>query len=120
MRPLLPVEIVERKDKGLNIYAYLAALARESQRLERLFVDARVCAFGYVKPAALKELVELAKTGNSQRSTLLMSLICMEYWLRTLESRVAEFNNPALAQQPCVEGYIPEIRNVAQAPLQTV
>jgi asparagine synthase (glutamine-hydrolysing) len=96
MRPLLPVEIAERQDKGLCVYAYLAALARESARLESLFRDARVCTFGYVKPAALRELVELAKTGKSQRSTLLMSLICLEHWLRAVESRVAPVSVPAL------------------------
>jgi asparagine synthase (glutamine-hydrolysing) len=89
MRPLLPVEIAERQDKGLSIYAYLAALKRESQRLEHLFTDARICAFGYVKPEAVKELIELSKTGNNQRSSLLMSLICLEHWLRAVESRVA-------------------------------
>ena len=89
LESLLPVEIAQRRDKGLSVYAYLAALAREAPRLERLFTDARLCAFGYVKPAALKELVELAKTGKSQRSTLLMSLICMENWLRAVEDRVA-------------------------------
>jgi asparagine synthase (glutamine-hydrolysing) len=89
LHALLPVEIADRKDKGLSVYAYRAALARESSRLERLFTDARICAFGYVKPAALKELVELAKTGNSQKSTFLKSLICMEYWLRAVESRLA-------------------------------
>ena len=89
LQSLLPVEIAERKDKGLSVYAYKAALARESSRLEHLFTDARICAFGYVKPAALKELVGFAKTGNSQKSTFLKSLICMEYWLRAVESRVA-------------------------------
>lgn len=89
LEPVLPVEIAKRNDKGLSIYAYLAALAREAPRLEQLFTDARVCAFGYVKPAALKELVELAKTGKSQKSTLLMSLMCLENWLRAVESRVA-------------------------------
>ena len=115
LAPLLPIEIAERKDKGLSIYAYLAALAREAPRLERLFTDARICAFGYVKPAALKELVELAKTGKSQRSTLLMSLTCLEHWLRAVESRVA-----AATVLPTDQLSAPEYRSVVQSPLATV
>lgn len=119
MRPLLPVEIADRKDKGLSIYAYLAALARESQRLERLFTDARICAFGYVKPAALYELLELAKTGTNQRSSLLMSLVCLEYWLRAVESRVAAASQTS-TKQAFSRSTIPEYSGVSQLPLSTV
>lgn len=103
MRPLLPSKIAERQDKGLSGYAYLAALARASSRLESMFRDARVCAFGYVQPRALRELVDLAKTGKSQRSTLLMSLICLEHWLRAIESRVAPVTAPLLEQLSVAE-----------------
>jgi len=119
MRPLLPVEIAERKDKGLSIYAYLAALARESQRLERLFTDARICAFGYVKPAALKELIEMAKTGKEQKSSLLMSLICMEHWLRAVERRAAAVSG-TFAEEPYRRSGIPEYSSVSQSPLPTI
>lgn len=115
LAPLLPVEIAQRQDKGLSIYAYLAALAREAPRLEQLFTDARICAFGYVKPTALKELVEYAKTGKSQRSTLLMSLICMENWLRAVESRMSAATVVSGDQLSA-----PEYRSVVQSPLATV
>lgn len=115
LKSLLPVEIAERKDKGLSIYAYLAALAREAPRLERLFTDARICAFGYVKPAALKELVELAKTGKSQRSTLLMSLTSIEHWLRAVESRVSAASAVSMDQFSAAEYH-----SVVQSPLATV
>jgi asparagine synthase (glutamine-hydrolysing) len=114
MRPLLPPEIAERKDKGLSVYAYLAALARESSRLESLFTEARICAFGYVKPEALSELVQLAKTGKSHRSTLLMSLICLEHWLRAVESRVGT-KSVVQAEQL----YVPDYGAVGPAPLPT-
>jgi asparagine synthetase B (glutamine-hydrolysing) len=119
MRPLLPLKIAERKDKGLSIYAYLAALAREAQRLERLFTDARICTFGYVKPAALRELIELAKTGNNQRSSLLMSLICLEHWLRAVESQAASVT-AASAEMSSSRTHIPEYSNVAQSLLPSV
>lgn len=119
MRALLPVEITERQDKGLCIYACLAGLARESLNLERLFADARICTFGYVKPAALKELVELAKTGKSQRSSLLISLTYIEHWLRAVERRVSAIS-PASAEQSFSKNYIPEYSRVAQSPLPTI
>jgi asparagine synthase (glutamine-hydrolysing) len=115
LKPLLPVEIAERQDKGLSVYAYLAALAREAPRLEQLFTDARICAFGYVKPAAIKELVELARTGKSHRSTLLMSLICMENWLRAVESRGAAVS--IAIPDPL---FAPQHRSVVQSPLASV
>ncbi len=117
MRPFLPVEVAERKDKGLSIYAYLGALARESQRLECLFTDARICAFGYVKPTALKELIELAKTGKQQRSSLLMSLICMEYWLRAVERRVTAVSS-TFTDEPHSRSVIPAFRSVSQPSFQ--
>lgn len=114
MRPFLPVEVAERQSKGLIVYAYLAALARAAPRLERLFNDARICAFGYVKPAALKELVELAKTGKNQKSTLLMALICLEHWLRAVESRVTTVTVSSADQL-----HVPEYGSVAQSLLPT-
>lgn len=115
LQPLLPVEVAERKDKGLSFYAYMAALARESSRLERLFTNARICEFGYVKPAALKEMVELTKTGNSQRSTYLMALMCMEYWLRAVESRVGAASE-AFSDPVCT----PDYRRVVESPYATI
>ena len=93
----------------------MAALGRESSRVERLFTDARICAFGYVKPSALKELIELAKTGNSQRSTYLMALMCMEYWLRAVESRVGAASD-AFTDPVCT----PDYRNVVESPYATI
>lgn len=112
---LLPREIAQRRDKGLSGFAYMAALARESGRLERLFAEARICARGYVKPAALKELVDLAKSGNSQRSTLLMSLICMEHWLRAVESRMDQAARSLPDHSPA-----PEYGDVVQSALAAV
>lgn len=109
MRQLLPVEVADRQNKGLNIFAYQAALARESERLERLFTDARICSFGFVKPAALTELVALAKTGTSRKSTLLMSLICLEYWLRAVESRI-KTTSVASVGHSNTGSYVPQIQ----------
>jgi asparagine synthase (glutamine-hydrolysing) len=89
LRDLLPPEIANRKGKGSNAEAFLQALAREWQRLDELFTDARVCAYGYVNHKALKELLDLAKHGKDQKSILLISVIWVEYWLRALESRKA-------------------------------
>ncbi len=116
LQPLLPVEIAERQDKGLSFYAYMAALARESSRLERLFANARICEFGFVKPAALKEMVELAKTGNSQRSTYLMALMCLEYWLRAVERRMVAGRAEAVSHPVCT----PDYGGVIDSPYATI
>jgi len=98
LQDLLPPEVAGRRDKGLFIHAYLRGLAREWQRLNELFTDARVCAYAYVKPEALRDLVNLAKQGDEQRSSFLMFLICLEYWLRALETRrsAARITHPLL------------------------
>ena len=104
LRDLLPPEIANRKGKGNNTVAFLQALAREWQRLDELFTDARVCAYGYVNHKALKELLGQAKHGKDPKSIFLISILWVEYWLQALERRKAatRITHPATRSQSLV------------------
>jgi asparagine synthase (glutamine-hydrolysing) len=84
---LLPPEIVARKDKGLAGPAYKLAAHREWQRLESLFTEPRVCAYGYMNHDALREVVSAAKEGADDKGSYLVFVLPIEYWLRALETR---------------------------------
>ncbi|HKY27347.1 MAG TPA: asparagine synthase-related protein, partial [Pyrinomonadaceae bacterium] len=87
MRDLLPAEIANRKGKGHIADAYMRAMAREWPRLKRLFADARICNYGYVRPEGLSELIEHARHGNDPKALYIAYLLPLEYWLRALEQR---------------------------------
>ena len=87
LRELLPEEIAKRKGKGAIADAHLRALAREWPRLKRLFTDARLCHYGYVRPEGLSELIDRAREGKDRKALHLAYLLPLEYWLRALEQR---------------------------------
>ena len=96
LRELLPEEIANRRDKGHIADAYMRAMAREWPRLRRLFADARLCRYGYVRPEGLSELIEHARHGNDRKALHIAYLIPLEYWLRAFEQRKqATEMNPA-------------------------
>jgi asparagine synthase (glutamine-hydrolysing) len=87
LRDLLPEEIANRKGKGHIADAYMRAMAREWPRIKRLFADARICNYGYVRPEGLSELVEHARHGNDPKALHIAYLLPLEYWLRAFEQR---------------------------------
>jgi hypothetical protein len=87
LRELLPEEIAKRRGKGHIADAYMRAMAREWPRLKRLFADARLCHYGYVRPEGLSELVEHARQGNDPKALHIAYLLPLEYWLRALDQR---------------------------------
>lgn len=84
---LLPPEIASRKDKGLAGPAYVRAARREWERLNSLFTEPRICAYGYVKYDALKDVVNEAREATGIKGSYVALFLPIEYWLRALETR---------------------------------
>jgi len=93
MRNLLPHKVLYRTDKRGPTSALHHALAREWTRLKELFVDARVCARGYLAPRALIDGLTRAKHGFNP-APLLTRVISLEIWLRSLELR-CQYREPS-------------------------
>jgi asparagine synthase (glutamine-hydrolysing) len=93
---LLPSEVVNRRGKSKTAHAYRYALARESERLHRLFSDPRVCALGYADRGALRQLLAASREGPGSDCSLGL-FIPFEYWLQALERRKVS-PNPSPAQ----------------------
>jgi len=88
LRETLPEKIFNRRTKRGPDEAYLRAIAREWTQIEKLFLDARVGAYGYIDVKNLMMAFERARHG-CQDSTLLAA-ISLELWLRALECRVSK------------------------------
>ncbi|HEY6246333.1 MAG TPA: asparagine synthase-related protein [Pyrinomonadaceae bacterium] len=82
LRNLLPVEITERRDKGLNTEAALHGLRREWPRLNAIFADPLVCTLGYVDRDGLNKRLALAREGKDVSALSLAFLIPLEHWLQ--------------------------------------
>lgn len=87
LRNVLPDQIARRKNKGRPTEAILRAVIREWPRLQLVFENAHVSAYGYVNSQKLLLSLSLARSGNKEAITLVDRAIALEFWLRSLESQ---------------------------------
>ena len=85
LRNFLPERIAKRRSKGNPHEALCRAVIRELPRLQTLFKDARVSAYGYVDAVELLKALESARHGLTTNFVALLKTISLEFWLRTLE-----------------------------------
>jgi asparagine synthase (glutamine-hydrolysing) len=97
LRDVLPQRIARRKGKRGTDEAFFRGVAREWPKLDAIFADACVCARGYAQPALLKEALERARRGSEAYTSMLSSLISIEFWLRALERRGAKVRDSVKA-----------------------
>ena len=95
LKGVLPEKILKRKSKGNPEEAISRAVAREWPRLESLFIDARVCAYGFIDRAALQSTVEAFRRCCGTHSPALIKTLVLEVWLRALERRGASVKQVA-------------------------
>jgi len=81
---LVPPEVLTRKGKGNPAEAVFRGVCREYTRLHSLLADAYVARYGYLKQEALTAAVQRFRYGD-QRAGWLPRIICLEFWLRSLE-----------------------------------
>jgi asparagine synthase (glutamine-hydrolysing) len=94
LKNLLPPKVLNRKTKRGPDEATLRALNREWPQLERIFIDPRAQAFGYVDGKTLLAAFERARHG--QGDTNLFVMISLELWLRSLEGWGVSARNTAI------------------------
>jgi asparagine synthase (glutamine-hydrolysing) len=85
LRDLLPENVLNRKTKKGPDEAMFRAITREWSRLQPIFENSRVCAFGYANAEALLAALERARHGCLRHSFALVQTISLEFWLRSME-----------------------------------
>jgi asparagine synthase (glutamine-hydrolysing) len=93
LRDILPERIARRKGKRGTDEAFFRSVASEWPKLDAMFADARVCAMGYAQNSLLREALERARRGSEAYTSMLSSLISIEFWLRALERRNSRVRN---------------------------
>lgn len=83
LKDLLPPKVLNRKTKRGPDEATFRALRREWPQLERMFIESRAEALGYIDGKKLLAAFERARHG--QGDTNLFVMISLELWLRSLE-----------------------------------
>jgi asparagine synthase (glutamine-hydrolysing) len=103
LRDLLPEKILKRKGKKGPEEALFRALAREYNRLQPIFENARVCAHGYMNAEALQAALEKARHGCQKYSFAVLQTISLEFWLRALEHQSPIAKNAAMLDEPSAQ-----------------
>jgi asparagine synthase (glutamine-hydrolysing) len=87
-RRFLPPRIVGRKKRGFAVDAvdrwFHASL---SGRMSGYLLDQSSLMFTYLRPEAVKRLVESHRSGRHDHHKILFSLVVFEEWLRSGQSR---------------------------------
>ena len=98
LRGLLPEMVVRRKTKGNPTEGLARAFARECSAVRSLFIESRVCDYGFMDRAPLLAAIDRARNGLEVHGGALLVTISLEFWLRTLESRPAVRNYARLGE----------------------
>jgi asparagine synthase (glutamine-hydrolysing) len=82
-KALLPATILRRKKRGfaMNVVDEWFRAA-QSQKMEGMLLDPQSHIFDYLRPAAVRRLLEQHRSGASDHHKILFSLIVLEEWLR--------------------------------------
>jgi asparagine synthase (glutamine-hydrolysing) len=79
----LPAKILRRKKRGfaMNVVDDWFRTAKR-EKMEELLLDPSAHLYRYLRPSAVRELLEQHRTGNSDNHKILFSLVVFEEWLR--------------------------------------
>jgi asparagine synthase (glutamine-hydrolysing) len=82
-KAFLPATILRRKKRGfaMNVVDEWFRAA-QSQKMEGMLLDSRSHIFDYLRPAAVRRLLEQHRSGASDHHKILFSLVVLEEWLR--------------------------------------
>jgi asparagine synthase (glutamine-hydrolysing) len=82
-KAFLPATILRRKKRGfaMNVVDEWFRAA-QSRKMEGMLLDRQSYIFDYLRPAAVRELLEQHRSGASDHHKILFSLIVLEEWLR--------------------------------------
>jgi len=86
LRNLLPPQTAKRKSKKNPSEAIFRAVRREWPRLSPLFIEPRLCSYGFARREPLLAEFERARQGLDTRSIDVLRTIGLELWLRVLEN----------------------------------
>lgn len=85
LRGVLPPRTLARKGKKNPSEALIRAIDREYARLRLLLSNPLSCAYGFTHHEPLLAALERARVGHDLAALDLLSIICLEVWLRALE-----------------------------------
>jgi len=82
-KAFLPAMILRRKKRGfaMNVVDQWFRAA-QSRKMEGMLLDPQSYIFDYLRPAAVRELLEQHRSGASDHHKILFSLVVLEEWLR--------------------------------------
>jgi asparagine synthase (glutamine-hydrolysing) len=83
-KDFLPAAILRRKKRGfaMNVVDEWFRGA-QSQKMEGMLLDSRSYIFDYLRPTAVRQLLQQHRSGASDHHKILFSLVVLEEWLRT-------------------------------------
>jgi asparagine synthase (glutamine-hydrolysing) len=89
-RNFLPASILRRKKRGfaMNVVDEWFR-AQQSNKMEEMLLNPQSQIFDYLRPAAVRELLEQHRSGASDHHKILFSLVILEEWLRASFVRAA-------------------------------
>jgi asparagine synthase (glutamine-hydrolysing) len=85
LRTVAPEKLLRRKGKGTISDDVYNGIVREWPKIEKLFVDARVCSREYVDFAALRSAFNTARHAGIIGCPQLLQTLSLEIWLRSVE-----------------------------------
>jgi asparagine synthase (glutamine-hydrolysing) len=82
-KSFLPASIMKRKKRGfaMNVVDEWFRTA-QSRKMEEIFLDEQSHIFNYLRPAAVRNLLDQHRSGASDHHKILFSLVILEEWLR--------------------------------------
>jgi asparagine synthase (glutamine-hydrolysing) len=84
LRTIVPVEILERRQKAYQLHAPLSALRGADRRLRELFSDSsQLVQRGFIKPEKIREGLDRIGRGDAEDWQAMMRAIALELWLRS-------------------------------------
>jgi asparagine synthase (glutamine-hydrolysing) len=83
-KAFLPASILRRKKRGfaMNVVDEWFR-AEQSKKMEEMLLDPQSHIFDYLRPAAVRSLLEQHRSGASDHHKILFSLVIFEEWLRS-------------------------------------
>ena len=83
-KAFLPATILQRKKRGfaMNVVDEWFRAA-QSQKMEGMLLDPQSRIFDYLRPAAVRELLDQHRSGASDHHKVLFSLVVLEEWFRS-------------------------------------
>ena len=88
LKGMIPEEIRLRTTKAGPDEAFYRAIAREWPTLSRMCRDLRAADYGFVDAQRFTEALGRARHGETKSTVLLAATIALEFWLRSLETKI--------------------------------